>query len=73
MPADRSDAACTVAGVRKRMIGPSQVQESAVSQEDRWQHIVVVRLLDEVAHRHVFDHAPAQGLMGLSLIGVLLS
>src|ERR1700731_5175261 len=22
--------------------------------------IVVVRLLDEVAHRHVFDHAPAQ-------------
>src|SRR5580700_888571 len=27
--------------------------------------IVVVRLLDEVAHRHVFDHAPAQRADGL--------
>jgi hypothetical protein len=41
--------------------------------------IVVARLLDEVAHRHVFDHASAQradGLLthlGFSLIGVLLS
>src|ERR1700732_4838879 len=27
--------------------------------------IVVARLLDEVAHRHVFDHAPAQRADGL--------
>src|SRR6266850_4351990 len=27
--------------------------------------IVVVRLLNEVAHRHVFDHAPAQRADGL--------
>jgi hypothetical protein len=32
----------------------------------------MARLLDEVAHGHVFDHAPAQRLMGFSLIGVLL-
>jgi hypothetical protein len=35
--------------------------------------IVVARLLNEVAHRHVFDHAPAQRAVGSSLIGVLLS
>jgi len=35
--------------------------------------IVVACLLDEVAHAHVFDHAPAQRLMGFSLIAVLLS
>src|SRR5260370_42432964 len=27
--------------------------------------IIVARLLDEVAHRHVFDHAPAQRADGL--------
>ena len=42
MPADRSDAACTVAGVRKP------------SMKMLW-----------VAHRHVFDHAPAQRADGL--------
>jgi hypothetical protein len=35
--------------------------------------IVVARLLDEVAHRHVFDHAPAQRADGLITHRVLLS
>jgi hypothetical protein len=35
--------------------------------------IVVVRLLDEVAHRHVFDHAPAQRADGLLAHWELLS
>jgi hypothetical protein len=35
--------------------------------------IVVARLLDEVAHGHVFDHAPAQRADGLLALGVLLS
>jgi hypothetical protein len=35
--------------------------------------IVVARLLDEVAHRHVFDHAPAQRVDGLLAHWELLS
>jgi hypothetical protein len=35
--------------------------------------IVVARLLDEIAHRHVFDHAPAQRADGLLAHWELLS